>query len=227
MITFTLKCAGFGVGYLYPTYSALKLLDRKVIGPEDVTLWLTYFIVAFSLVIGESIGLVSWYVLILRCTTRSRAREGGTRRTNAREGKMMENSTRPRRFQTRRATNERNPSNDRRETDDAFRSHRIPAYRMLKILFCAWMVNPRFKGAITVYKKGIQPVFHQLSPSIDKHTENLKKGDFAAIQQELGPQFARVQELVKKHGPEAIEKALNLAGKGGDKKKPEANGKAE
>ena len=54
------KLAGFGVGYLYPTYSALKLLDRKVIGPEDVTLWLTYFIVAYSLLIGENTGLVSW-----------------------------------------------------------------------------------------------------------------------------------------------------------------------
>jgi len=94
---------------------------------------------------------------------------------------------------------------------------------LLKVLFCAWMVNPRFKGAITLYKKGIAPVFHQLSPSIDKHTENLKKGDFAAIQQELGPQFAKVQELVTKHGPEAIERALNLAGKGGAQKK-EANG---
>merc|ERR1712205_126207 len=93
----------------------------------------------------------------------------------------------------------------------------IPAYRIMKVLFCAWMVNPRFKGAITLYKKGIQPIFHQLSPSIDKHAENLKKGDFAAIQQELGPQFAKVQELVKKHGPEAIERAMNLAGKG-DKK---------
>lgn len=85
MITFTLKCAGFGVGYLYPTYSALKLLDRKVIGPEDVTLWLTYFIVAFSLVIGESIGLVSWYVFILRCTrVRARARGERGERTRAR-----------------------------------------------------------------------------------------------------------------------------------------------
>ena len=54
------ELAGFGVGYLYPTYSALKLLDRKVIGPEDVTLWLTYFIVAYSLLIGENTGLVSW-----------------------------------------------------------------------------------------------------------------------------------------------------------------------
>jgi hypothetical protein len=60
MIGFLLKLAGFGVGYLYPTYSALKLLDRKVIGPEDVTLWLTYFIVAYSLFIAETIGLVSW-----------------------------------------------------------------------------------------------------------------------------------------------------------------------
>ena len=62
MISAAIKLAGFGVGYCYPTYSALKLLDRKVIGPEDVTLWLTYFICAFSLVIGESIGLVSWCV---------------------------------------------------------------------------------------------------------------------------------------------------------------------
>jgi len=60
MIGLLLKLAGFGVGYLYPTYSALKLLDRKVIGPEDVTLWLTYFIVAYSLFIAETIGLVSW-----------------------------------------------------------------------------------------------------------------------------------------------------------------------
>ena len=52
MIGVLVKLAGFGVGYLYPMYSALKLLDRKVIGPEDVTLWLTYFIVAYSLLIG-------------------------------------------------------------------------------------------------------------------------------------------------------------------------------
>jgi hypothetical protein len=85
---------------------------------------------------------------------------------------------------------------------------------MLKVLFCAWMVNPRFKGAITLYKKVLSPVFTQLSPSIDRTTEQLKKGDFAAIQEELGPQFAKVQELVKKHGPEAIERAMNMAGKG-------------
>ena len=36
MIGVIVKLAGFGVGYLYPTYSALKLLDRKVIGPEEV-----------------------------------------------------------------------------------------------------------------------------------------------------------------------------------------------
>ena len=60
MIGVLVKLAGFGVGYLYPMYSALKLLDRKVIGPEDVTLWLTYFIVAYSLLIGENTGLVSW-----------------------------------------------------------------------------------------------------------------------------------------------------------------------
>jgi receptor expression-enhancing protein 5/6 len=103
--------------------------------------------------------------------------------------------------------------------DDAFKrgapfNSRIPAYRMLKVLFCAWMVNPRFKGAITLYKKALSPVFTQLSPSIDRTTEQLKKGDFAAIQEELGPQFAKVQELVKKHGPEAIERAMNMAGKG-------------
>lgn len=94
----------------------------------------------------------------------------------------------------------------------------------MKVLFVAWMVNPRFKGAITLYKKGIAPVFHQLAPGIDRTTEHMKKGDFAAIQQELGPSFAKVQELVKKHGPEAIEKAMNLAGKGGDKKKETTNG---
>lgn len=88
---------------------------------------------------------------------------------------------------------------------------------MLKVLFCAWMVNPRFKGAITLYKKVLSPVFTQLSPSIDRTTEQLKKGDFAAIQEELGPQLAKVQELVKKHGPEAIERAMNMAGKGGKK----------
>jgi receptor expression-enhancing protein 5/6 len=88
---------------------------------------------------------------------------------------------------------------------------------MLKVLFCAWMVNPRFKGAITLYKKAVSPVFAQLSPSIDRTTEQLKKGDFAAIQEELGPQLAKVQELVKKHGPEAFERAMNMAGKGGKK----------
>ena len=60
MLGLGLKIAGFGVGYCYPTYSALKLLDRKVIGPEDVTLWLTYFMIAFTLAIGEAIGVVGW-----------------------------------------------------------------------------------------------------------------------------------------------------------------------
>jgi len=106
-------------------------------------------------------------------------------------------------------------------------ANRIPAYRMLKVLFCAWMVNPRFKGAITLYKKALAPVFTQLSPSIDRTTEQLKKGDFAAIQEELGPQFAKVQELVKKHGPEAIERAMSMASKGmSGGKKPEES-KAE
>ena len=57
MLGLGLKIAGFGVGYCYPTYSALKLLDRKVIGPEDVTLWLTYFLIAFTLAIGEAIAV--------------------------------------------------------------------------------------------------------------------------------------------------------------------------
>jgi len=160
MIGLVVKVAGFGVGYCYPTYSALKLLDRKAISPDDATLWLTYFMVAFSLMVSETWGVANW----------------------------------------------------------------IPAYRLMKVLFVAWMVNPRFKGAITLYKKAIAPVFHQLAPGIDRTTEHMKKGDFAAIQQELGPSFAKVQELVKKHGPEAIEKAMNLAGKGGEKKKETTNG---
>lgn len=63
MLSLVVKVAGFGVGYCYPTYSALKLLDRKAISPDDVTLWLTYFMVAFSLMVSETWGVANWCVL--------------------------------------------------------------------------------------------------------------------------------------------------------------------
>lgn len=66
MLGLVVKVAGFGVGYCYPTYSALKLLDRKAISPDDVTLWLTYFMVAFSLMVSETWGVANWCVLFLR-----------------------------------------------------------------------------------------------------------------------------------------------------------------
>jgi hypothetical protein len=62
MIGLVVKVAGFGVGYCYPTYSALKLLDRKAISPDDATLWLTYFMVAFSLMVSETWGVANWCV---------------------------------------------------------------------------------------------------------------------------------------------------------------------
>lgn len=69
MLSLVVKVAGFGVGYCYPTYSALKLLDRKAISPDDVTLWLTYFMVAFSLMVSETWGVANWCVLFFtsRC----------------------------------------------------------------------------------------------------------------------------------------------------------------
>ena len=63
ILSLAVKLSGFGVGYLYPTYCALKLLDRKSTAHDDYVLWLTYLIIAFTMVIAESWGIVSWCVV--------------------------------------------------------------------------------------------------------------------------------------------------------------------
>jgi len=68
ILSLAVKLSGFGVGYLYPVYCSLKLLDRKSNTQDDYVLWLTYMIIAFTMVIAESWGIVSWYVLcVLWC----------------------------------------------------------------------------------------------------------------------------------------------------------------
>jgi hypothetical protein len=87
MLSLVVKVAGFGVGYCYPTYSALKLLDRKAISPDDVTLWLTYFMVAFSLMVSETWGVANWCVLLFftsaRCESRATAMATTTTERNS------------------------------------------------------------------------------------------------------------------------------------------------
>jgi hypothetical protein len=33
------------------------------------------------------------------------------------------------------------------------------AYRLLKIVFCAWLMHPSYKGALIIYYKTIEPTF--------------------------------------------------------------------
>ena len=63
ILSLAVKLSGFGVGYVYPVYCSLKLLDRKSNTQDDYVLWLTYMIIAFTMVIAESWGIVLWYVL--------------------------------------------------------------------------------------------------------------------------------------------------------------------
>ena len=68
ILSLAVKLSGFGVGYVYPVYCSLKLLDRKSNTQDDYVLWLTYMIIAFTMVIAESWGIVLWYVVcVLWC----------------------------------------------------------------------------------------------------------------------------------------------------------------
>jgi len=60
MLSLSVKLTGFAVGYLYPTYCALKTLDRKSNTHDDYVLWVTFLIVALTMVIFESWGVVAW-----------------------------------------------------------------------------------------------------------------------------------------------------------------------
>ena len=81
ILSLAVKLSGFGVGYLYPVYCSLKLLDRKSNTQDDYVLWLTYLIIAFTMVIAESWGVVLWYVLCLAwCAVSCSRAMGGARR---------------------------------------------------------------------------------------------------------------------------------------------------
>ena len=81
ILSLAVKLSGFGVGYLYPVYCSLKLLDRKSNTQDDYVLWLTYLIIAFTMVIAESWGVVLWYVLCLVwCAVSCSRAMGGARR---------------------------------------------------------------------------------------------------------------------------------------------------
>lgn len=84
-----------------------------------------------------------------------------------------------------------------------------------------YLISPRFKGAVTLYKSGIAPIFRKLSPSIDKTGGYILKGDFQAAIKEVGPQLKELQTFVQKDGPEAVNRLLSkvkstkVAGGGG------------
>ena len=81
ILSLAVKLSGFGVGYLYPVYCSLKLLDRKSNTQDDYVLWLTYLIIAFTMVIAESWGVVLWCVLCLVwCAVSCSRAMGGARR---------------------------------------------------------------------------------------------------------------------------------------------------
>lgn len=88
-------------------------------------------------------------------------------------------------------------------------SNRIPKYRFVKLCLIYYLISPRFKGAVTLYKSGIAPIFRKLSPSIDKTGDLIMKGDFQAVRKELGPQLKELQSFVQKDGPEAVNRLLS------------------
>merc|ERR1712072_203095 len=85
----------------------------------------------------------------------------------------------------------------------------IPKYRFVKLCLIYYLISPRFKGAVTLYKSGIAPIFRKLSPSIDKTGDLIMKGDFQALHKELGPQLKELQSFVQKDGPEAVNRLFS------------------
>ncbi|CCO18210.1 predicted protein [Bathycoccus prasinos] len=79
----------------------------------------------------------------------------------------------------------------------------------VKLCLIYYLISPRFKGAVTLYKSGIAPIFRKLSPSIDKTGDLIMKGDFQAVRKELGPQLKELQSFVQKDGPEAVNRLLS------------------
>ena len=143
MINVLFTLVSFYAAVVYPMYASMKAIERK--RPDDDTLWLTYWIVYISVLLGESMGFVFL----------------------------------------------------------------IPKYRFVKLCLIYYLISPRFKGAVTLYKSGIAPIFRKLSPSIDKTGDLIMKGDFQAVRKELGPQLKELQSFVQKDGPEAVNRLLS------------------
>ena len=97
----------------------------------------------------------------------------------------------------------------RTHTHTQRQQNRIPKYRFVKLCLIYYLISPRFKGAVTLYKSGIAPIFRKLSPSIDKTGDLIMKGDFQAVRKELGPQLKELQSFVQKDGPEAVNRLLS------------------
>jgi len=56
MINFLFTLVSFYAAVVYPMYASMKAIERK--RPDDDTLWLTYWIVYISVLMGESLGFV-------------------------------------------------------------------------------------------------------------------------------------------------------------------------
>ena len=56
MINFLFTLVSFYAAVVYPMYASMKAIDRK--RPDDDVLWLTYWIVYISVLMGESLGFV-------------------------------------------------------------------------------------------------------------------------------------------------------------------------
>jgi len=56
MINFLFTLVSFYAAVVYPMYASMKAIDRK--RPDDDCLWLTYWIVYISVLMGESLGFV-------------------------------------------------------------------------------------------------------------------------------------------------------------------------
>jgi len=60
MINFLFTLVSFYAAVVYPMYASMKAIERK--RPDDDTLWLTYWIVYISVLMGESLGFVYLWV---------------------------------------------------------------------------------------------------------------------------------------------------------------------
>ena len=61
MINFLFTLVSFYAAVVYPMYASMKAIERK--RPDDDTLWLTYWIVYISVLMGESLGFVYLWVV--------------------------------------------------------------------------------------------------------------------------------------------------------------------